>query len=55
MPFKSGSLVQIASRICRCDYDNIPDHVSPEIQEIIKKCLILNARERPSVFEILQS
>ncbi len=50
MPFKSGSLAQIASKICLCDYDNIPDHVSPEIQDIIKKCLVLNPLERPSVF-----
>ena len=55
MPFKSGSLPQIASKICKGDYENIPDHVSPEIQDIIKKCLTLNPRERPSVFEILQS
>ena len=26
-----------------------------EIQEVIKKCLVLNPKERPSVYEILQS
>jgi serine/threonine protein kinase len=55
MPFKSGSIRQIAEKICKGDYDPIPEHVSEEIQEVIKKCLVLNPKERPSVFEILQS
>ena len=29
--------------------------MSQEIQEIIRKCLVLNPKERPSVFEILHS
>ena len=55
MPFKSGSVPVIAEKIKKGIYDPIPEHVSKEIQEVIKKCLVLNPKERPSVFEILQS
>ena len=43
MPFK-GSITEIAEKICKCEYNAIPDFVSKEIQEIIKKCLVINPR-----------
>ena len=55
MPFKQGSIVQIAERICKCDYDTIPNFIPKEIHEIIKKCFVINPKARPSVFEILQN
>ena len=55
MPFKSGSVAEIAEKIRKGIYDPISEHLSEEIQELIKKCLALNPKERPSVFEILQS
>ena len=55
MPFKGGSILQIKERICNCDYDRIPNFIPKEIHEIIKKCLVINPRARPSVFEILQN
>jgi serine/threonine protein kinase len=55
MPFGKGSIGEIEEKIRKGIYDPIPEHVSEEIKDIIKKCLVLNPRERPSVFEILQS
>ena len=31
MPFKGSSILHIAERICKCDYDPIPDHITKEI------------------------
>jgi hypothetical protein len=55
MPFKTGSKVNLAKKIEKCEYEPITGSICDEIHEIIKKCFVFDPRARPSVFEILQS
>lgn len=55
MPFKKGSAVNVAQEIFKCEYEIIPGTIPNEILEILKKCFVFDPKQRPSVFEILQS
>jgi NIMA (never in mitosis gene a)-related kinase len=53
-PFDATSIMQLGRKICSGLYTPIPSHYSQDMRNLVKACLQVDVRKRPSVNQILQ-
>ena len=52
--FAADNLLGLVYKIVQDKYEPIPDRYSPELQELIKKMLQKDSKDRPSIQDIIQ-
>jgi NIMA (never in mitosis gene a)-related kinase len=53
-PFKANNIKQLAMRVNRGVFPNLPPHYSRELQSLIRMCLTVDQRLRPSAENLLE-
>ena len=52
--FKADTMVEQAQKICRRKYEELPEHTSEEMKDLINALLHPNPKLRPSINELLK-